>query len=141
MLSSASPAPIASGGGGDGAGEGEGGGGDAEAVSAQQARLWLLAPRTAALALGRGAFTMGTRRAEATESLVAPRLTFAGCLPAQRNATVELDLGSSPGGEAFCRWPEFHNGAAAGLALAAADANHPGLTRSWIVFNLSLIHI
>ena len=103
------------------------------AVVAQQARLWSLAPRTAALSVGRGAFTLGTDRARPTEALRVPTLTFAGFLPAQRNATVKLDLAAASAGSDFSRWPEFHNGVAAGLALAARTKGE--LTRSWIVFN------
>ena len=111
---------------------GGGGDGDPEAVVAQQARLWSLAPRTAALSVGRGAFTLGTDRARPTEALRVPTLTFAGFLPAQRNATVKLDLAAASAG-GFYGWPEFHNGVAAGLALAARTKGE--LTRSWIVFN------
>ena len=130
LLGSATPAPISAGGGDGGGG---GGDGDPEAVVAQQARLWSLAPRTAALSVGRGAFTLGTDRARPTEALRVPTLTFAGFLPAQRNATVKLDLAAASAGSDFSRWPEFHNGVAAGLALAARTKGE--LTRSWIVFN------
>lgn len=58
---------------------------------------------------------------------------MAGCLPAQRNATVKLDLSSTSSGPEFTAWPEFHNGVAAGLALAARTKGE--LTRAWIVFN------
>jgi anaphase-promoting complex subunit 1 len=51
---------------------------------------YTLAPRTACLSVGRGAFTLGTARARPTEALRVPTLTLAGCLPAQRNATVGL---------------------------------------------------
>ena len=136
LLSSARPTPILLGGlegGGGGADGGGGEGGDAEAVSAQQARLWSLAPRTSALAIGRGAFTLGTARARPTEALKIPTLTLAGCLPAHRNAVVKLDLAAVGEGAAFTLWPEFHNGAAAGFALAARTKGE--LTRAWIVFN------
>ena len=136
LLESARPTPISlgsDGGGGGAAGGGQGGDGDPEAVTAQQARLWSLAPRTSALAVGRGAFTLGTSRARPTESLRVPTLTLAGCLPAQRGATVKLDLAASSPSTDFTAWPEFHNGAAAGLALAARTKGE--LTRAWIVFN------
>ena len=135
LLESACPTPISlgvDGGGGGGGGQG-GGGDDPEAVTAQQARLWSLAPRTSALAVGRGAFTIGTSRARPTESLRVPTLTLAGCLPAQRGATVKLDLSAASASADFTAWPEFHNGAAAGLALAARTKGE--LTRAWIVFN------
>jgi len=104
-------------------------------VVAQQARLWSLAPRTAALALGRGAFTLGTARSRRTEPLRVPPLTLAGRLPAQRGAVVALDLAAGgAAGAAFAQWPEFHNGVASGLALSAR-AGDGELTRAWIVFN------
>ena len=138
LLESARPTPISlgsdgGGGGGGATGGGQGGDGDPEAVTAQQARLWSLAPRTSALAVGRGAFTLGTSRARPTESLRVPTLTLAGCLPAQRGATVKLDLAAASPSTDFTAWPEFHNGAAAGLALAARTKGE--LTRAWIVFN------
>ena len=132
LLASAAPASIAL----DAAGAGGAGeGGDPEVVVAQQARLWSLAPRTAALALGRGAFTLGTARVRRTETLRVPPLTLAGRLPAQRGAVVALDLAAAgDAGAAFARWPEFHNGVASGLALSAR-AGAGELTRAWIVFN------
>ena len=133
LLASAAPASIALGASDAGAGAGEGG--DPEAVVAQQARLWSLAPRTAALALGRGAFTLGTARSRRTEPLRVPPLTLAGRLPAQRGAVVALDLAAGgAAGAAFAQWPEFHNGVASGLALSAR-AGDGELTRAWIVFN------
>ena len=134
LLESARPTAIwTAGSDGGGQGGGQGGDGDPEAVTAQQARLWSLAPRTSALAVGRGAFTLGTSRARPTESLRVPTLTLAGCLPAQRGATVKLDLAAASPSTDFTAWPEFHNGAAAGLALAARTKGE--LTRAWIVFN------
>ena len=111
----------ADGGGGGATGGGQGGDGDPEAVTAQQARLWSLAPRTSALAVGRGAFTLGTSRARPTESLRVPTLTLAGCLPAQRGATVKLDLAAASPSTDFTAWPEFHNGTAAALCSAACN--------------------
>ena len=129
LLASAAPASIALG-AAEAGGAGEGG--DPEVVVAQQARLWSLAPRTAALALGRGAFTLGTARARRTERIKTPPLTLAGRLPAQRGAVVALDLAAGgAAGAAFARWPEFHNGVASGLALSESCE----LTRAWIVFN------
>ena len=51
----------------------------------------------------------------------------------RRYATVKLDLAAAGAGPEFVAWPEFHNGAAAGLALAARSRGE--LTRAWIVFN------
>ena len=131
LLASATPASIALGSVDSATGEG----GDPEVVVAQQARLWSLAPRTAALAIGRGAFTLGTARARRTETLRVPPLTLAGRLPAQRGAVVALDLqAAGAAGADFARWPEFHNGVAAGLALSS-NAGRGELTRAWIMFN------
>ena len=46
---------------------------------------------------------------------------------------MKLDLAASSSSTDFTAWPEFHNGAAAGLALAARTKGE--LTRAWIVFN------
>ena len=46
---------------------------------------------------------------------------------------MKLDLAASSPSTDFTAWPEFHNGAAAGLALAARTKGE--LTRAWIVFN------
>ena len=133
LLGSSSPTPISLSSENDHPGDGSETG-DPEAVVAQQQRLWALAPRTAALAVGRGAFTLGTARCRPTETLKIPVLTLAGCLPAQRGAVVALDLtASGTAGAEFTHWPEFHNGVASGLALAAQARGE--LTRSWILFN------
>ena len=70
LLASAAPASIAL--GASDAGAGAGAGGDPEAVVAQQARLWSLAPRTAALALG-AARSRWARRARGARSRCACR--------------------------------------------------------------------
>ena len=63
----------------------------------------------------------GTLRPLPTEPLPVPALCLAGRLPEQHNAVVNLDLTSAqpaPGGGAAAdttAWPEFHNGAAAGM--------------------------
>ncbi|KAK9819157.1 hypothetical protein WJX81_007920 [Elliptochloris bilobata] len=112
--------------------------GDPELAAAQQARLMALATRTMALPLGRGALTLGTLRPLPTEPLPVPALCLAGRLPEQHNAIVNLDLTAAqpaPGGGAAAdttAWPEFHNGAAAGLRLVPGGA---ALTRAWFVYN------
>ena len=127
LLNTASPAPIE-------LSESEGTGGDAEQGSQQQAKLWVLATRTAALPVGRGAATLGTVVAKPTEALQTPVLCFAGCLPTQQNAVVNLDLTVADAPKNFTNWPEFHNGAASGLALRSDDDDGK-LNRAWIVFN------
>ncbi|MCD7447533.1 Anaphase-promoting complex subunit 1 [Datura stramonium] len=83
----------------------------------QQAQLWQLAQRTTALPFGRGAFTLATTCTLLTEALVVPKLVLAGRLPAQQNATVNLDPNVRNVQE-LKSWPEFHNAVSAGLRLA-----------------------
>ena len=127
ILSTATPVPIQ-------LDETEGAGGDAEQGSQQQSKLWLLAARTAAMPVGRGAASLGTVIAKPTEALLVPTLCLAGCLPTQQYAVVNLDLTAADAPKDFVNWPEFHNGAAAGLALRSDDDSGK-LTRAWIVFN------
>ena len=120
LLASAAPASIAL--GASDAGAGAGAGGDRGGGPRSRRACGASRRARAALALGRGAFTLGTARARrTTEPLRAPPLTLAGRLPAQRGAVVALDLAAGgAAGAAFAQWPEFHNGVARGLALAAA---------------------
>ncbi|KAF3336966.1 anaphase-promoting complex subunit 1 [Carex littledalei] len=97
----------------------------------QQAKLWNLAQRTTALPFGRGAFTLSTTYTLLTEALVIPKLVLAGRLPAQQNATVNLDPNIRNISE-LSSWPEFHNGVAAGLRLAPFQGK---MLRSWIQYN------
>ncbi|CAB4301392.1 unnamed protein product [Prunus armeniaca] len=83
----------------------------------QQAQLWHLAQRTTALPFGRGAFTLATIYTLLTEAFVVPKLVLAGRLPAQQNATVNLDPNVRNIQE-IKSWPEFNNAVAAGLRLA-----------------------
>lgn len=91
-----------------------------------------------AIPLGRGAFTLGTRCPLPTQSVLIPPLNLAGQLPEQHNATITInwDLAvAAPAGGAmadFTAWPEFHNGAAAGLRLQPGTVK---LGRSWIMYN------
>jgi anaphase-promoting complex subunit 1 len=125
LLCSALPVPVRLGEGGEG--------GDAEQVSATQARLWAQAARTCALPLGRGAYTLATARPLPTEALPVPRLVLAGALPAAHNATMALDLAAAGAPPDFTLWPDFHNGAAAGLRLA--ERGQAALTRTWVLYN------
>ncbi|XP_020086066.1 anaphase-promoting complex subunit 1 isoform X1 [Ananas comosus] len=97
----------------------------------QQHQLWNLAQRTTALPFGRGAFTLGTTYTLLTEALVVPKLVLAGRLPAQQNATVNLDPNIRSISE-LRSWPEFHNGVAAGLRLAPFQGK---MSRTWIQYN------
>ncbi|KAG0483614.1 hypothetical protein HPP92_011698, partial [Vanilla planifolia] len=97
----------------------------------QQHQLWNLAQRTTTLPLGRGAFTLATTYTLLTEALVVPKLILAGRLPAQQNATVNLDPNIRSVSE-LKSWPEFHNGVAAGLKLAPFQGK---MSRTWILYN------
>ncbi|CAM8913570.1 unnamed protein product [Rhodiola kirilowii] len=97
----------------------------------QQAQLWQLAQRTTALPIGRGAFTLATTHTLLTETLTVPKLVLAGRLPAQQNATVNLDPNIRNVQE-LLSWPEFHNSVAAGLRLAPVQGK---MSRTWIIYN------
>uniref|UniRef100_A0A7N0U9Q1 Anaphase-promoting complex subunit 1 n=1 Tax=Kalanchoe fedtschenkoi TaxID=63787 RepID=A0A7N0U9Q1_KALFE len=97
----------------------------------QQAQLWQLAQRTTALPVGRGAFTLATTHTLLTETLTVPKLVLAGRLPAQQNATVNLDPNLRNVQE-LRSWPEFHNSVAAGLRL---DPIQGKMSRTWIIYN------
>ncbi|XP_051140465.1 anaphase-promoting complex subunit 1 isoform X2 [Andrographis paniculata] len=97
----------------------------------QQTQLWHLAQRTTALPFGRGAFTLGTIFTLLTEALAVPKLVLAGRLPAQQNATVNLDPNVRNIQE-LKSWPEFHNAVAAGLRLSPVQGK---MSRTWILYN------
>uniref|UniRef100_A0A803M3V4 Anaphase-promoting complex subunit 1 n=1 Tax=Chenopodium quinoa TaxID=63459 RepID=A0A803M3V4_CHEQI len=97
----------------------------------QQAQLWQFSQRTTALPLGRGAFTLATSCTLLTEALTVPKLVLAGRLPAQQNATVNLDPNIRNLQE-LRAWPEFHNAVAAGLRLAPFQGR---VSRTWIIYN------
>jgi len=127
LLATASPVPIS-------LEDTDGDAGDSEQGSQQQSKLWLMAARTSAMPVGRGAATLSTLLVKPTEVLGVPELCLAGCLPTQQFAVVNLDLTATNAPAGFVNWPDFHNGAAAGLALRS-DAKSGKLTRAWIVFN------
>jgi anaphase-promoting complex subunit 1 len=64
-----------------------------------QAHLWVLAARTSALPLGRGALTLATSRLLLTEPVPIPRLNLSGRVPQQNNATISLDMGTERAAE------------------------------------------
>ncbi|KAJ4980944.1 hypothetical protein NE237_031781 [Protea cynaroides] len=97
----------------------------------QQAQLWQLAQRTTALPLGRAAFTLATTCTLLTEVFLVPKLNLSGRLPAQQNATVNLDPNVRNIQE-HRSWPEFHNAVAAGLRLAPFQGK---MSRTWILYN------
>ncbi|KAF5187251.1 Anaphase-promoting complex subunit, partial [Thalictrum thalictroides] len=95
------------------------------------AQLWQLAQRTTTLPLGRGAFTLATTSTLLTEAIMVPKLVLAGRLPAQQNATVDLDPNIRNIQE-LRSWPEFHNAVAAGLRLTPLQGK---VSRTWITYN------
>ena len=103
----------------------------------KQERLLLLCRRVLALSLGRGMATIGTLNPVPAESLPMPDLCLSGRVP-PTDATLVLDVSNCPSDMAV--WPEFHNGAAAGLRLPLAgegrdDSSLRQITRTWIVYN------
>lgn len=122
MLSSASPRPLRL---------REAADAGAEAAGAAQARLWAVAQRTGGCPVGRGALSLATHSPLPTEPLPVPHLNLSGTLPASQNAVINLDVGAQGAGAEWVTWPEFHNGAAAGLRL------RPGapLSRTWVLSN------
>eukprot|EP00516_Mucochytrium_quahogii_P003269 CAMPEP_0203751382 /NCGR_PEP_ID=MMETSP0098-20131031/5463_1 /ASSEMBLY_ACC=CAM_ASM_000208 /TAXON_ID=96639 /ORGANISM=" , Strain NY0313808BC1" /LENGTH=2329 /DNA_ID=CAMNT_0050641079 /DNA_START=277 /DNA_END=7263 /DNA_ORIENTATION=+ len=106
---------------------------DHELVATQQAKLLLISRRTMALQVGRGMITLGTVRPLLTDTVDIPPISLSGKIP-PNNAIVKLDLSSVPNGDELLSWPRFHNGAAAGLRLAAGRQVTP-LTRTWIAYN------
>ncbi|KAE8682009.1 Anaphase-promoting complex subunit 1 [Hibiscus syriacus] len=66
-----------------------------------------------------------------TEAFTVPKLVLAGQLPAQQNATINLDP-SMRNIQDLKSWPEFHNVVAAGLRLAPLQGK---VSRTWIIYN------
>ncbi len=114
---------------------------DAEFDRAKMRLLQQLCKRSLSLPLGRGMLTFGG----ALFSVVAgkfplPPLSMMARVP-PNNARLALDVTILP--EDFAMWPEFHNGAAAGLRLGPAHLRQaqaqvrgvPQVSRNWILFN------
>lgn len=130
-LDSSTPAPIVA---PDPGADADGG------ARALQEKLTAHAVRTLAAPLGRGALALGSRPPPPGAPLALPPLVLAGALEGGRGPAVALDVASvppAPGGGAaneLTAWAEFHNGAAAGLALTApqdAGAAAAG-DRAWL---------
>jgi len=102
---------------------------DHEHEQHKQSKLLLLCTRSTAAPLGRGMLTLGTLRPLLSEPLVIPEICLAGRVP-PTNVTVKLDLAACP--PDMVVWPQFHNGVAAGLRLAAGAKKIP---RTWIIYN------
>ncbi|XXQ32085.1 Anaphase-promoting complex subfamily unit 1 C-terminal domain containing protein [Plasmodiophora brassicae] len=99
---------------------------DQDSSQAVQQRLGDLCLRSLALPVGRGMFTFGSIRPVLTEPVPIPPLNLTGVT--SKNLTVELDLATYP--ESWLRWPEFHNGVAAGLRVVQQQS----IDRAWVVF-------
>lgn len=97
-------------------------------VAEQQRVLTQLAQRVMSLPIGRGMLTIGSIRATFAEALPIPQLVLSGRL--KNDAIVSLAAGTLPHNATY--WPEFHNGVAAGLRVAAGPEK---LSRAWIIYN------
>lgn len=102
---------------------------DHEFLEQQQKKLQLQAQRTMAIPVGRGMFTLFTARMTVTDPLPIPALNLSGRLP-PNNAVVSMDVSSLPSD--LQKWPNFHNGVAAGLRIPPQQSH---ATRTWIVYN------
>ncbi|KAF5193734.1 Anaphase-promoting complex subunit [Thalictrum thalictroides] len=68
---------------------------------------------------------------ELQQAIMVPKLVVVGCLPAQQNATVNLDPNIRNIQE-LRSWPEIHNAVAAGLRLTPLQGK---VSRTWITYN------
>ncbi|TDH70570.1 uncharacterized protein CCR75_005107 [Bremia lactucae] len=108
---------------------------DLDYAQQQQARLLLLCKRSMALSVARGMVTLGNYEVSNARTqiwrLQIPRLPLQGRKP-PTNAIVELDL--SGYAKELTYWPQFHNGCATGLRLAAHDLSGV-INRHWIKYH------
>eukprot|EP01105_Mastigella_eilhardi_P008485 TRINITY_DN2056_c0_g1_i2.p1 TRINITY_DN2056_c0_g1~~TRINITY_DN2056_c0_g1_i2.p1 ORF type:complete len:1476 (+),score=250.87 TRINITY_DN2056_c0_g1_i2:581-4429(+) len=98
--------------------------------AAQQAHMVVLAQRTLSLSVGRGMFELSECRPLATDPLRMPPLTL-DCRTHDGHAAV-LETQTVPGWAVTMLWPNFHNGAAAGLRLATSTSK---ITSTWVSYN------
>jgi len=108
---------------------------DHEYERIKQSKLILLCRRVLSLPVGRGMLTIGSFHPVAAEPLPVPDLCLVGRVPPS-NTNLALDMSECQ--IEFRVWPEFHNGAAAGLRLPLeGEPNKPNskITRTWIVYN------
>ena len=104
-------------------------GAEAEVPDAYQKRLWLLAQRTLALPVGRGALTFSSSQPLPTEAMPVPPLKLLAKVP-PADALIKLDLSTVGASSEVYTWPEFHNGTAAALRLSPEQTH---ISRFWIV--------
>jgi hypothetical protein len=102
---------------------------EAEVPDAYQKRLWLLAQRTLALPVGRGALTFSSSQPLPTEAMPVPPLKLVAKVP-PADALIKLDLATVGATSEVYTWPEFHNGTAAALRLSPEQTH---ISRFWIV--------
>ncbi|GBP50317.1 Anaphase-promoting complex subunit 1 [Eumeta japonica] len=105
---------------------------DHEFIEEQEKHLYAVSTRTTALPLGRGMVTLRTAPVVPTESARVPVLCVAGRGPPPRCSAVELPADAAHA----TRWPAFHNGVAAGLALVPhPSAASSSIRASWVLYN------
>ena len=104
-----------------------------------QMRLLSLCRRSLACSVGRGMLTLGSLEPLIAEALPVPPLNLTGRVP-PNNSIIHLDTASAPA--ELTLWPDFHNGAAAGLRVglgtskqSGGDAREVKITRYWIIYN------
>jgi anaphase-promoting complex subunit 1 len=102
---------------------------ESEVPDAYQKRLWLLAQRTLALPVGRGALTFSSSQPLPTEAMPVPPLMLIAKVP-PADAVIKLDLATVGATSDVYTWPEFHNGTAAALRLSPEQTH---ISRFWIV--------
>jgi anaphase-promoting complex subunit 1 len=110
---------------------------DHEYAARQQARLLLLCERMLAAAPARGMLTLGQCLPSLLQDplpLAIPPLCLAG-RATPGGVIVALNTTAADVAADLTHWPEFHNGVAAGLRLAAAGGSVPSMTRSWVLYN------
>eukprot|EP00953_Heterococcus_sp_UTEX-ZZ885_P034845 18025-Heterococcus_DN1.PRE.1 len=110
---------------------------DHEYAARQQARLLLLCERMLAAAPARGMLTLGQCLPSLLQDplpLAIPPLCLAG-RATPGGVIVALNTTAADVAADLTHWPEFHNGVAAGLRLAAAGGSVPCMTRSWVLYN------
>lgn len=102
---------------------------DHEFIEEQEKQLFALCTRTMALSVGRGMFTFKSYFPILTELLPIPKLCLTG-KEVGRGATIELQQIEVP--HNMSHWPNFHNGVAAGLRIAADPKE---IDPTWIIYN------
>ncbi|KAI5642890.1 anaphase-promoting complex subunit 1 domain-containing protein [Phthorimaea operculella] len=103
---------------------------DHDFIEEQEKHLLALSTRTMALPVARGMLTLRSLPCAPTEPLSLPQVCVSGRGPPPRCNTITLGSESSP---SALVWPTFHNGVAAGLALA--PTTQASIHASWVLYN------